>query len=203
MRKQLLIGVAAAALAIPTVSIVGAGIASAKGKHHSPAVATGTTTCHFHGTLSAAIGATVSIRGNLTPKQHTKACTSTGGTKLATGHITKSPLVSTATTTGVCTFLAGSTLPDLGGGTIWWSPKPKVAASTGVALTTGAISVVTVGSDAFLQIAYTGGSVAAGSFMNASGASLTAISNDDVASLTAACASGPVSSIAFNGSLTL
>lgn len=94
-------------------------------------------------------------------------------------------------------------MPDLAGGTIKWAPKGKVATSTGVALTGGSVSVVTINGDTFLQIAYTGGSVAGGSFINASGASFTATSKQDIAALTAECANGPVDAIALNGSLTL
>ncbi|HEV3213538.1 MAG TPA: hypothetical protein VGZ03_09110 [Acidimicrobiales bacterium] len=209
MRKQLLFGTGTV-LTIVAMSLASAGPAFAdkgghpgKGGHHSPVVATGTTTCNFHGTLSAAAGATVSIAGNLTPHKHTKACTSSGGTKLRTGHLSRSPLASTTTTAGICSLLTGGTLPDVAGGTIWWSPKPKVAASTGVALTGGSVSVVTISGDAFLQIAYTGGSVAGGSFTNASGGALTTTSRDDVAALTAACATGPVDSIAISGTITL
>jgi hypothetical protein len=65
------------------------------------------------------------------------------------------------------------------------------------------VSVVTVGTDSFLQIKYTGGSVAGGSFANASGASLTATSRSDITRLTADCAKGPVSTISMRGTLTL
>lgn len=204
MRKQLLVGsVATIAIALASLTGGGAAFAAKGGHHHGPVTATGATTCNFHGTLTAAAGAAVSIRGNLTPRKHTRACTSTGGTKLRTGHLSKSPLISSVTTTGICRLLIGGTLPDVAGGTIWWSPKPKVAPSTGVALTGGTVSVVTISGDAYLQIAYSGGSVAAGSFTNATGGSLTATSREDVADLTAACASGPVDSISFSGTLTL
>jgi hypothetical protein len=63
--------------------------------------------------------------------------------------------------------------------------------------------VSTVGTDTFLQVAYAGGSVAGGSFTNASGASLTVTSRQDIKALTAECASGPVNAIAVNGSITL
>ena len=199
--KKFLVSTAAATLSLGLVAVVGTGVASAKGRP-TPVVATGTTICNFHGSLSAAAGATVSMKGNLTP-HHGAACSSTGGTKLRTGHLLKNTLVSTATTTGVCTLLAGGSLPDLAGGTIRWSPGPKVATSTGVAFTGGAVTVVTVGSDSFLQIAYSGGSVAGGSFTNASGATLTLTSRATVADLTTDCAAGPVTSLSFNGSLTL
>jgi len=200
--KRILLAASAATLAIGMVGIVGAGVASAKGHKPTAIVATGTTVCNFHGNLSAASGANASISGNITPKRG-RSCSSTGGTKLRTGHLGASPLASSATTTGVCSLLSGGTLPDLSNGTIRWTPGPKVAASTGVALTGGVVTVVTVGANSYLQIAYSGGSVAAGSFTNASGAGLTAMSNATVADLTTACAAGPVSSLSFHGSLTL
>jgi len=202
MRKHLRMG-AAGALAIALASLTGAGVAYANGGHHAPTVATGSTTCNFHGALSAASGATVSITGNITPHKHSRACTNTGGTRLRTGHVGRTPLASSTTTTGICSLLTGGSLPDLAGGTIRWSPPHKVAASTGVALTGGSVSVVAVGSDSFLQVAYTGGSVAGGSFTNASGGALTVTSRDDIAALTAACAQGPMSAISFAGTITL
>jgi hypothetical protein len=201
MRRYLL-AAAAATLSIGIISVAGAGVAGAKSHKPTAVVATGSTTCHIHGTLSAAAGAMIAFSGNITPS-HGKACSSNGGTKLRTGHLKSGSLASTATTTGVCTLLAGGTLPDVSGGTIAWSPRPKVAASTGVALTTGTVTVVTVGTDSYLQLAYSGGSVAGGSFTNASGGSFTATSNDTVATLTTECAAGPVSSISFHGSVTL
>jgi hypothetical protein len=141
----------------------------------------------------------VAIRGNMTP-HHVPACSDKGGTKLRTGHL--SGLGSTAAIAGgLCSLLPGGSMPDLSGGTIKWSPR--VASSTGVALTGGSVTVVTVGSNSFLQVAYTGGSVAGGSFTNASGASLTATSRQTVAQLTARCADGPVGDIALKGSITL
>jgi hypothetical protein len=147
--------------------------------------------------IADAIGK-IAIRGNMTP-HHVPACSNKGGTKLRTGHL--SGLGSSATITGLCSLLPGAPMPDLAGGTIKWSPR--VASSTGVALTGGSASVVTVGSDTFLRVAYTDGSVAGGSFTNASGASLTVTSRQDVAALTAECANGPVKAIAMNGSITL
>jgi hypothetical protein len=203
--KRLFVASTTAALALGIASLAGAGAAYAKGPHHHPpVVATGTTTCNFHGSLSAANGAAVSLAGNITPHNNTKACTSTGGSKLRTGHLGRAPLSSgTTTTAGICSMLTGGTLPDLSGGTIHWSPRPKVAASTGVALTGGTVSVVTINGDTYLQVAYSGGSVAGGSFTNASGGSLTVTSRSDVAALTTACAAGPVDSIAVTGTITL
>jgi hypothetical protein len=89
------------------------------------------------------------------------------------------------------------------GGAIKWSPAPRVTASTGVSLTGGSVSQVTVGSDTFLRIAYSGESVASGSFANAGGGGLTVTSIYDMAGLSAACAGGPLTAIAFRGSITL
>jgi hypothetical protein len=110
-------------------------------------------------------------------------------------------LAAATTMTDLCTLLPGGSLPDLAGGTIKWAPR--TASSKGVALTGGSVSVVTIGTDTFLQIAYTDGSIAGGSFTNPSGASLTATSRQDTTQLAAACASGPLKVIAVNGSMTL
>lgn len=190
------------------VGMMGIGVASAHPAPPTshgpkpPVTATGTTTCNFHGTLSVNSAGVVSLRGNMTPRRHTKACTDNGGTKLRTGHL--SHLAGTTTITGgLCSLVSGGSLPDLAGGTIRWAPRHKVASSTGVALTGGAVSVVTVGTRSVLQVAYSDGSVAAGSFTNASGASLTTTSRRSTADLTAACANGPVKAIAVNGTITL
>jgi hypothetical protein len=199
MVRKLVTASTAVVLAIGMVAIVGSGVASAKGGRPTPGTATGTSTCNFHGTLAVSDTGTVSVRGNLTP-HHVPACSNKGGTKLKTGHL--SGLASSGTITGICNMLTGGSLADLSGGTIGWSPKHTAAASTGIALTGGTISTL-VGTDSSLQVAYTGGSVADGSFMNASGVSLQATSQQTTAELTVECALGPVHSIPINGSLTL
>jgi hypothetical protein len=199
MVRKLVTASTAAALAIGMVAVVGTGVASATGGPPTPRTATGTTTCNFHGTLAVSDTGTVSVRGNLTPHR-VPACSIKGGTKLKTGHL--SGLASSGTIAGICNMLTGGSLPDLSGGTIGWSPKHTAAASSGIALTGGTISTL-VGTDSPLQVVYTGGSVAGGSFTNASGASLNATSQQTTAELTVECAIGPVHSIAINGSLTL
>ncbi len=204
MFRRVTTATGAVVLAVGLVTAVGGGVAAAHGDHGKkpvPVTATGTTTCNYHGRLVVSPSGTIAIAGNLTPHHHSPACSNQGGTKLRSGHL--SHLESTATTTGICSLLSGGTLPDVSNGTIRWSPKPKVAASTGVALTGGTVSTVTKGSDTFLQVTYSDGSVAGGSFTNASGASLTATSRKTVAQLTADCAKGPVNTLALAGSLTL
>jgi len=205
MVRKLITAGTAMAFAIGVVGVVGGGVAfahggppAAHGGPKAPATATGATTCSFHGVLVANAAGRIAIRGNMTP-HHVPACSSKGGTKLRTGHL--SGLASSTTISGLCSLLPGAAAPDLSGGTIKWSPR--VASSTGIALTGGTASVVTVGSDTFLQVAYTGGSVAGGSFTNASGASLTVTSRQDIKALTAECANGAVNAIAVNGSITL
>jgi hypothetical protein len=144
---------------------------------------------------------TVSIAGELTP-HHVPACTGQSGKRrLQTGHVTG--LASATTTTALCSLLSGGALPDLAGGTIKWSSHSRIADSTGVALSGGSVSVVTIGTDHFLQVTYAAGSVAGGSFVNASGASLTATSRSDITQLTAECAHGPLNTISIRGSMTL
>ena len=207
MIRKLIIAGTTAAFAISLVGLADTGVAVAHGGSptthpgpKAPPTATGTTTCNFHGVLVTDSTGNIHIRGNMTP-HHVPACSNKGDTKLRTGHL--SGLASTTPLTGgLCSLLPGVSLPDLSGGTIKWSPR--VASSTGVALTGGATSVVTIGSDTYLQVAYAGGSVAGGSFTNASGASLTVHSRQDIAALTTECATGPLEAIALDGpNLTL
>jgi len=205
IRKTLIAGTSAA-FAMALVGLAGSAALAAGGPPathpgpKAPPTATGVTTCNFHGVLVTDSSGNIHIRGNMTP-HHVPACSSKGGTKLRTGHLS-GLASSTSVTGGLCALLPGASLPDVSGGTIKWSPR--VASSTGVALTGGSTSVATIGSNTYLQVAYTGGSVAGGSFANASGASLTVHSRQTIAALTAACAAGPVTAIALDGSnLTL
>jgi hypothetical protein len=140
----------------------------------------------------------LSVSGDAT-QHHAPACSNQGGTKLRTGRL--SGLAGPTTITSLCSLLTGGPLPDLAGGTIKWSRR--VASSTGVAFTGGTASVVTKTNGSFLQIIYTGGSVAGGSFTNASGASLTVTSRSDTTRLGASCAKRTIRSIAVSGSVTL
>ncbi len=200
--KRYLWAASAATFTLGMMTVVGTGVASAKSHSNAP-VALGSTVCNFHGSLTAPVAGLTSLSGNITPQHKAKACSSTGGTALHTGHLVKNTLVSATSSVGVCALLAGGSLPDVSQGVIKWSPKPKVAATNGLALGAGTVSIVTVGTDSYLQIAYASGSVSSGSFTNASGASFSATSNDDVATLTSDCAGGTVDSIAIHGSLTL
>jgi hypothetical protein len=221
MKKNLSV-LAAVALSFGLIFAIGSGMASAKGGNthggsgygnghkHNPVVLTGTPICNFHGRLVVSASGAVSITGNITPK-HGKACTGPGGAKIKTGHFSV-PAMSTPTTTTTTSSTTTSTiatctrlgiLPDLSGGTIAWSPRPKVAASVGVALTGGSVSTVTVGDKQYLEITYAGGSVASGSFAGASGVTLTVRSNAPASAITAKCASGGSFTITFHGTLTL
>lgn len=213
------------------------------GNGHTGVSATGTTTCNFHGQLTVGSNGSLSITGNITPGNGMKgkACTSTGGAKIKTGHFT-SPLVSTppptttttsstttlttsttltttttttttvpastttvpstTTTVASCSLLHVGVLSNVSGGTIAWSPRPKSAPSVGISLTGGSVSIVTVGGRQYLQLAYSAGSIASGSFATSSGVSMTVTSRQTIASLGSACAGGS-HSIAFHGTLTL
>src|ERR1700692_286542 len=89
--KKYLLSLASVALAVGLVFAVG-GSASAHGKghggnttstvvhgkgHKTGVVATGTTSCNFHGRLTISSSGAVKINGNITHK-HGKACTSNG-----------------------------------------------------------------------------------------------------------------------------
>jgi hypothetical protein len=229
-----------------TTTSVAHGNGHGGGPGHQAVTATGSTTCHFHGQLRVAADGSLSLSGNITPS-HGPACTSTGGAKIKTGHLTAlagatptttttvAPTTTTSSTTSTtsttttsttttstttttvaptttsssttttlasCSLLPSGALADLTGGTIMWSPKAKVATSTGVAFTGGTVSVVTNGGGQYLSIVYTGGSVAGGSFATASGVSLSLTSHVSLSELASACAAGS-GSIAVNGTITL
>ena len=211
-------------ISLSLIVAAGGGVAMAKGNSHggnghghgpgqTGVSATGSTTCNFHGRVAVGSNGSVSITGNITPGKGLKgkACTSTGGAKIKTGHFT-SPLTSTAppttttstttTTVVACALLPVGALSDVSGGTITWSPRHKSAPSVGIALTGGAVSTVTIDGEQFLQVTYSAGSVASGSFATASGVSITLTSRQTVAELNSACLGG-ASSFAFHGSLTL
>ena len=143
----------------------------------------------------------MSISGNLTPHRHAPTCSVGRTRKLETGHL--AGLATANTTTALCSLLAGGPLPDLAGGTIKWSPTGRIASSTGLALTGGSVSVITTGTQSFVRITYTGGSIVGGSFAAPSGVSLTATSREDTTRLAADCARGPLRAISVTGSLTL
>lgn len=189
-----------ATLPLGLAAMVGTGVASAKGK--PPAVtATGTTTCNFHGQLVLNTDGSLSVSGNLTP-HHGPACTSTGGSKLKTGHINQTlPTSAPSSTTDLCPAVTAAVtsaqaLADLTGGNIAWSPGAKVAGSVGVGLTGGSLSV----SGTSLVVTYSGSSVASGSF---TGTGTGLLASTDLASVQASCATGPVTSIPVSGSLSL
>lgn len=167
-------------------------------KHGAACTSTGSArirTGHFTSALVSATSSTTT----------TSSTTSTTTTSTTTTSSTTTSTVLTPTTTttvATCTLLPVGSLPDLSGGAIAWSPRPKFAPSTGIALTGGSVSTVTVNGDQYLQIAYTGGSVAGGSFTNASGATLTVTSNQTVSELAAECGSGG-QTITVHGTITL
>ncbi|MGH7733990.1 MAG: hypothetical protein ACREOE_09900 [Gemmatimonadales bacterium] len=174
-------------------------MAAAHGSPPVPVTATGTTQCNLNGNLQVTDLGALGFMANMTPGHHAPACSNTGGSKLRTGHLRNA--VSSDSWTDLCPLVSGGAVSDLTGGTISWAPAKKVAASTGVSLTGGSVSVVTAtNGDQYLQLAYSG-SVDAGSF--AGGVSLTATSTADVAKLTADCAAGPVTGIHLKGSVTL
>lgn len=144
------------------------------------------------------------LSSSVTPTTTTTTTTSTTTTTTSTTTTTTTLVGSgtTTTTTVSCTPLPSGTLPDLSGGTIRWAPGPMVAPSVGISLSGGSASTITVGSNQYLQVTYSAGSVASGSFTNASGASLTLTSNQTVAELQSRCSSGNTV-IAFHGTITL
>ncbi|MEI7860386.1 MAG: hypothetical protein WCI26_11230 [Acidimicrobiales bacterium] len=193
----------AASLTLGLATTVGTGVASARGK--PPAVtATGTTTCNFHGQLVLNTDGSLSLSGNITPSHGVAACTSKGGSLLRTGHINQTlptSAVPGVVATDLCPAVAAAvtspqTLADLAGGAVAWSPGPKVAASVGVGLTGGSLSVASTS----LSVTYTGSSVTSGSF---TGSSTGLSASTDLASVQASCLGGAVTSIPVRGTLSL
>ena len=190
-----------AAVAVAPLALVGAtgvGMAAAKGK--PPAVtATGTTTCNFHGSLVLHGDGSLSLSGNITGHG---ACSSTGGSALKTGHMNQTvPTSAASSTTDMCTAItaaatAPQTVADLSGGTIAWSPGPKVVASTGVGLSGGSLS----SDGTTLTLKWTGSTVTAGSF---TGSGTGLVSTSSAADAVAACAAGPVTSLPVRGQLNI
>jgi hypothetical protein len=173
----------------------------------SPTTAPTTTTTEAGTTTTtAAPTTTTTVEGTTTttaaPTTTTTVAPTTTTTVVGTTTTTAAPtttttVATTTTTTMVCVPLPVGAVADVSGGTISWSPGPKIAKSVGVALTGGTISTVTVKGKQYLEIAYTGGSVASGSFAGSSGVSLTVWSNQTVKS----CEHSH--SFTFHGTLTL
>jgi hypothetical protein len=197
--RKLLLGVAVVALPVGIVAST-ASVAAAKGPK-PPVTAAGTTTCNYHGQLLLNSNGSLSLRGNLTP-HHGPACSNNGGSKLHTGHMNQVlPTSAASSTTDLCPAVTAAVsspqpLADLAGGNIAWSPTAKVAGSVGVGLTGGTLSV----SGTNLVVTYSASSVTSGSFMGA-GSGFTA--STGLASVQAACASGPVTSLSLRGTLSL
>jgi hypothetical protein len=199
MSKKLLLTAASIMLPIGLIGFAGAGSAFAKGKP-VPVSATGPTTCNFNGSLQVTDASNLGLISNFTPYKHTPACNNTGGaSSLHTGHLRSA--ASADTWTDLCVLLTGTQPSDLSNASMSWSPRSKVADSTGVSLTSGSITQV-LGSDGntYLQLSYSG-AVTAGSFTG--GFSVTATSTSDLTSLQSDCSAGPVTGIHFRGSINL
>lgn len=175
-------------------------VASAKTPPPPPAVAAGPTTCTFNGSLQVTDTSNLGLVANMTPYKHNPACDNTGGTTvLKTGHLRGA--VSSDSWTDLCVLLTGTQPSDLSGAYMFWSPRTKVADSTGVSLTGGNLSqVVALNGKTYLQLGYSG-TVTSGSFTGSftviatSTASVTGLQND--------CASGPVTGVHFRGTISL
>jgi hypothetical protein len=164
-------------------------------------------TGHFTSPLTSSTTPTTTTTTSTTttvPGTTTTSTTSTTTTTTTTSTTTTTLVTPTSTTTTLasCQLLPAGALPDLAGGTIAWSPRPKSAPSVGIAVTGGSVSTVTIDGKQYLQITYTAGSVASGSFMTSSGVSLSLTSNQTLAELGSACVDG-AHSIGVHGTLTL
>ena len=191
-------------LVVGTVASAGlvamtAAVASAKTTPAPPVAASGPTTCNFNGSLQVTDTGNLGLVANMTPYKHTPACDNTGGTVLKVGHIRNA--VSSDTWTDLCVLLTGTQPSDLSNAYMFWSPRKKVADSTGVSLTGGNISqVVALNGQTYLQLTYSG-TVTAGSYTGSF--SVSAFSTASVTGLQNDCAAGPVTGMHFRGSISL
>lgn len=191
---------------VPDNNKVGAGAVThgkKGGKKGGPESLAGTTTCSVHGKVSfmpALMGggtatSTVTITGLLNRcgnAHHGKA-------KFNNGHLTD--LVGTLSAND-CAMLTSGVAPAVSGGSIKWTPPSKAAESSGVSLPAGTGSVVTRGAKSVIQISYSGGSVASGSFTNTGGVSVKVTSDQDTTQISARCTTG-LTSVAFTGTATV
>ncbi len=170
------------------------------GEGHRPSgqAATGTITCQVHGVAVLRADGSVLVHLNITPG-HEKGCQSTSGARVRTGHVilrsTSTPSVPTSTSAG-CLSLPSGALPSLSAGSVSWDPRPKMAPSTGLTLSSGSVSQASN----HVQISYVAGSVSGGSFVGS--ASLNVTSRQSVTQLSHRCVSRAWV-IAVTGTITL
>ena len=175
--------------------------------HHKAAPALPTsTTCQIRGKVSfnpalktgGTTASTMTVTGLLS--RCTSGTTGHGHARaIENGHLTG--LTGTVPQNDCATFMS-NTAPALAGGAIAWTPKAKVASSTGITFPVGTGSTATAGGRSVIAVSYTGGSVAGGSFSNAGATSLTVTSMQKVDQLSSRCASG-LHNAAFSGSISL
>jgi hypothetical protein len=162
----------------------------------------GSTTCSFHGkvTFSPPLKTGGTASSTLTITGLLRGCSSPGhGTpRFNNGHV--SSLVGTLSVND-CAALSSGSVPTLDGGSITWTPPSKIAKSTGLSFPAGTGSLVSNGSKSLVQVSYSGGSIANGSFASGT-TSMTITSDQDTTQLQARCVNG-LSSVAVRGSATL
>jgi len=174
-----------------------------KGKKAGPVVLTGSVTCTVHGKIAfkpalvsgGMVSATVTVTGLL------NRCTSLrqGKVKFNNGHL--SALMGTVAAND-CAVVSSGVAPALSGGSIMWTPPSKVAPSSSISTPPGTGSVVTSGGKSVIQISYSGGSVASGSFSNTGGLSVKVTSTQDSTQISGRCTTG-LTNVAFSGTVTL
>ena len=163
----------------------------------------GLRSCSIHGKVSfnppLKTGGSVASKVMVTGLLNVCSAASSGGARFNNGHL--SALVGTLSAND-CASLGSGTAPLISGGSIKWTPPSKVAMSTGISMPTGTGSVVTSGAKPHIQVVYSGGSIAGGSFSNSGATSLTMTSDQDSAQIQSRCTTG-LSSVAFKGTATL
>jgi hypothetical protein len=193
-------------LALGLIATLGTGAAFAKGKGGGgggPVTFTGSTTCSVNGkvTFSPALKTGSTGTSSATVTASLTGCTNAtqGGVTLTTGHLQG---LSGSVSPNGCTAVASGPIPPLSGGSIKWTPTSMVKPSSGGSFPAGTGSVVTSGGTSVVQLHYTGGSIASGSFTNSGGTSVTVTSTQDTTQLLARCTNG-LSSVTFKGTATL
>jgi hypothetical protein len=181
------VSVMLAALVIPIslVSVLGAGVASAKG---SPVAQPGKVSCNkITGVIT--FNPPLTLTGTATGEQTTvkisvKGCTVTGGTvKPKKGTVNQ--VISTATSTDGCTSLENSQPESL---QVTWAPASKIEPTT--ASFSGYSVVTNAKGDEGFSLPNCGGTgSAAGSYAQSSGVTATAYSGLTSSQLASACSS--------------
>ena len=166
-----------------------------------PVLMSGITTCPLQAKMSFSSPLTPTPTADSTTVSFTAkalvSCTNRfqGNVRMVRGYLNS--LTGTIAPNTTCfDFLSGLTAPALAGGSVKWTPSPKIAASTGISFPSGSM----IGLPGELNLQYSAGSVD-GSYPT-DAAMISAASNADIATLTNLCNTG-LDFIGFSGNVSL